>query len=312
MAQPTLLCPVDFSESSRGALRYAVAIAEHFGAKLILLSVSDPVLAEAASLQVDERWLTEQVNHDVERFLAQAVPGMTPSDVVVRIVTGKPATEILRWAQTEGADLIVMSSRGNSGVRKLFFGATTERVLRETEVPVLVTPADDKGPENIEQLRGRIQRVLAPLDDMGATSPQLEVARAIADALGSRLLLVHVVEPLWFPTMARPRLSVSDRERQHRAEQFLIAASGAVPSDRKVEILTAFGDPAEEIAKIATDRGVGLVVIGLHASPKSGPRMGSVTYRVLCLAPTLVLALPPTAVPGAKAELASTSASAPS
>ena len=62
----------------------------------------------------------------------------------------------------------------------------------------------------------------------------------------------------------------------------------------KVEALTAFGDSAEEIAKIAADRQVGLLVMGLHASPLAGTRMGSVTYRVLCLAHTLVLALPPT------------------
>ena len=68
----------------------------------------------------------------------------------------------------------------------------------------------------------------------------------------------------------------------------------------KAEALTAFGDPAEEIAKIARDRRVGLVVIGLHGSPVAGPRMGSVTYRVLCLAQVPVLALPP-AVAEAKA-----------
>ena len=45
------------------------------------------------------------------------------------------------------------------------------------------------------------------------------------------------------------------------------------------------------------DRGVGLVVMGLHSSPLLGPRMGSVTYRVLCLAHRLVLALPPQTKP---------------
>ena len=41
------------------------------------------------------------------------------------------------------------------------------------------------------------------------------------------------------------------------------------------------------------DRQVGLIVVGLHASPLFGPRMGSVTYRLLCLTKTLVLAVPP-------------------
>jgi nucleotide-binding universal stress UspA family protein len=61
----------------------------------------------------------------------------------------------------------------------------------------------------------------------------------------------------------------------------------------KPETLVVHGDPAEEAAKLVRDRQAGLVVMGLHGSPRLGPRMGSVTYRLLCLSPTLVLALPP-------------------
>jgi nucleotide-binding universal stress UspA family protein len=139
------------------------------------------------------------------------------------------------------------------------------------------------------------------VDFMGATSQQLQVARAIAGGLGTTVLLAHVVEPLWFATAIQPQLPNTDNERRDRAEIFLTDAAGPGHAEQKIELLTAFGDPAEEIAKIATDRKVGLIVMGLHASPRSGPRMGSVTYRVLCLAPTLVLALPPTLVQGARA-----------
>ena len=66
-----------------------------------------------------------------------------------------------------------------------------------------------------------------------------------------------------------------------------------VPRHLHAEALVAYGDPAEEIAKVTRDRQAGLIVIGLHGSPMLGPRMGSVTYRVLCLAPALVLAVPP-------------------
>jgi nucleotide-binding universal stress UspA family protein len=59
------------------------------------------------------------------------------------------------------------------------------------------------------------------------------------------------------------------------------------------EAITAFGDPAEEISKIAGERRAGLIVVGLHDSAMSSARLGSVTYRVLCLAQRLVLALPP-------------------
>jgi nucleotide-binding universal stress UspA family protein len=61
------------------------------------------------------------------------------------------------------------------------------------------------------------------------------------------------------------------------------------------EALVVFGEPAEEIAKVARDRSAGLIVIGLHASALLGPRMGSVTYRVISIvqAQSLVLAVPP-------------------
>ena len=312
MSRPTILCPIDFSTPSLGALRYAMAIAEHFGAQLTLLTVSDPLLSEAAELRIGASWLSQRADRDLHRFFEQTMAGRPGTiDVSTKVLTGKPAAEILKQAEADRADLIVMSSRGNSGVRKFFFGATTERVLRETTIPVLVTPAHDTGPQDLEQLRRRLHHVLVPLDFMGATSPQLEVARAIADSLGTTLLLAHVVEPLWFATVA-PELHGTDNERRHRAEQFLMEAKPSGP-ERKVELLTAFGDPAEEIAKIATDRGVGLIVMSLHASQRSGPRMGSVTYRVLCLAPTLVLALPPTALDDARrAELTVAPAEAPS
>ena len=303
MALATILCPIDFSTASRAARRYALAIAEHFGARLSLLTVSDPLLHEAAEIRIGASWLTTRTERDLQRFLEQVLSGRNVSvPVTMHVSTGKPASEILKRAHEDKADLIVMSSRGNSGVRKLFFGATTERVLRETTIPVLVTPAHDLGPQSSEQLGRRLHHVLAPIDFMGATSPQVEVARAIAESLGTTLLLAHVVEPLWFATAAQPELPNTDNERRHRAEQFLMDAARPSQPGKKVELLTAFGDPAEEIAKIATDRGVGLIVMGLHGSPRSGPRMGSVTYRVLCLAPTLVLALPPSVLDSARRE----------
>ena len=313
MPGATILCPVDFSAASRGALRYAIAIAEHFGARLSVLAVNDPLLTEAADLHMGAAWLATQGDHDLRRFLAQAADGQaTHIETAVHVATGKPAEEILRRAEDDRADLIVMSSRGNSGVRKLFFGATTERVLRETDFPVLVTPSHDPGPSDLDGLRQSLQHVLVPVDFMGATGPQLQVAHAIADAVGTTLLLVHVVEPTWFATASQPKLPSTDNERRHRAQLYLTDVAGSSRPDRRIELLTASGDPAEEIAKIAADRRAGLIVMGLHASPRKGPRMGSVTYRVLCLAQTLVLAVPPIGLrSGAAARLAKTAAETP-
>jgi nucleotide-binding universal stress UspA family protein len=293
--RPSVLCPVDFSDSSRVALRYAIAIASHFGASVTLVTVNDPILAESANLKLGSDWLARQCQTELEAEVAKAFAGRTLENVEIQyvIATGTPAPEILRIARERQSDLIVMSSRGLSGVRKLFFGATTERVLRETSVPVLVTPPSGAAPFTLEEMAAEIRRVLVPVDLIASPTRQVRVAAGIAAALGTPLLLLHVLEPLRAPVPVQMPLPNVDVERRAQADQHLAEAGAKIGSGVKVEALTVFGDSAEEIAKIAADRQVGLLVMGLHASPLAGTRMGSVTYRVLCLAHTLVLALPP-------------------
>jgi nucleotide-binding universal stress UspA family protein len=290
-----VLCPVDFSDASRVALRHAVAIASHFGATVTVVTANDPILAETAALKLGSDWLTRQCLSELESEVAKTFAGRVLENVEVRyeIATGTPAPEILRVARERHCDLIVMSSRGLSGVRRLFFGATTERVLRETSVPVLVTPPTAATPFTLEEMAAEIRRVLVPLDLVTSPVHQVRVATGIAGALGTPLLLLHVLEPLKPPVPVQIPLPNVDVERRTQAEQGLADASATIDHGIKAEALTVFGDAAEEIAKISADRQVGLIVMGLHASPLSGARMGSVTYRVLCLAHTLVLALPP-------------------
>ena len=293
--RPSILCPIDFSNPSRAALRYATAIAERFRTDLTLLTVNDPLLAEAAELRAGPAWLPDDSERELRRFFQQTFEHRTlfPIDVEVLVTTGQPAQEILRVAREHRCELIVMSTHGLTGMRKLFFGATTERVLRETDIPVLVTPAVEPGPLFLEDVRQLVGRILAPVDLTAASEHHVQMAGALASAVDVPLLLAHIVEPLRFPGPPSARRPKVDGERRARSEQALQGLMAAIPPGVKSEALTAFGDPAEEIAKIAKERHAGLIVFGLHGSPLAGPRMGSVTYRVLCLSQTPVLALPP-------------------
>jgi nucleotide-binding universal stress UspA family protein len=306
--KPSVLCPIDFSESSRGALRYAAMIAGHCGSSLTLLAVNDPVFVEAAELTGGHADLADETRREMERFHRQALgkASSTPLDLHFEIASGKPAPEILRVARERRSDLIVMASHGSTGFRKLFFGSTTERVLRETGVPVLVTPGDG-APLDLEDVRKAIRRVLVPVDLTAASSHQLDVAGRLADALALPLLLVHIIEPVRSILSAHGTPATVETERRYRAEAELERAAEGIVGGSRAEALVAYGEPAEEIAKVASDRGAGLIVMGLHSSPVLGPRMGSVTYRVLCLAHRLVLALPP--VPAGEVGRAQTDAS---
>ena len=140
-------------------------------------------------------------------------------DIEFGVRTGKPAVEILQQARQGKNDLIVMSSRGHSGVRKMFFGSTTERVLRETPVPVLVTPAERPPGRTLEEIVRHVVHVLAPVDLSPASPHQVSIAAGIAEALSISLLVAHVLEPIAIPSRVRLKLPGSDTSRRPGAER---------------------------------------------------------------------------------------------
>jgi universal stress protein A len=294
-SRPAILCPVDFSDASRGALRYARVLAEHFGGRLVILSVEDPLLTEAVDLGTGTVWDPEETRRELAHFAAGAL-GRNPlksMNVDYEVAVGKPAKQILHVAQESACDLIVMSTHGLTGMRKMFFGSTTERVLRETTIPVLATPATGQEPDTVEDIRRLVGRILVPVDLTNASIRQVQIVRGLSEALNLPFIVTHVVEPVRSPLAAKLHLPNIELERRTRAEDALAELLATVPRQLHPEALVAYGDPAEEIFKIARDRRAGLIVIGLHGSTALGPRMGSVTYRVLCLTSALVLALPP-------------------
>lgn len=292
--RPSILCPVDFSDPSRTALHYAWLLAEHFGARLLALTVDDPLLtsaAEAAGLVS----LRHATHDELRRFVRETIPIGSPyaAPVEMEVRVGKPSTEILQAAQETHPDLIVISSRGRGGLSKRFFGSTTERVLRETATPVLITPEDAARATSLSSMGRQIGHVLAPVDLGGASLHQVKVAGGIAAGLGVPLLLAHVLEWIYVTPRFRSAMVATDAIRREHAQAELLGLVASSKIEAPVEAMVLSGDPSEEIVALAEARRAGLIVVGLHASDLFGPRMGSVTYRILCLTRALVLALPP-------------------
>jgi nucleotide-binding universal stress UspA family protein len=294
-AHSSILCPIDFSDASRGALRHAALIAEQCHSQLVVATVDDPLLAsmdvEPAAMRLTERTRLE-LEHTVAETLGDRFKRL---EVAYEVAVGRPADEILHLARQHRSDLIVMSSHGLTGMRKLFFGSTTERVLRDAAVPVLVTSAD-RGPAQMADVRAVVNRIVVPVDLTSSAPAHMHVAARVAEALEVPLLVTHVIEPTRLPFSRRAHAMVLDAERRARAEEALEALVKAVPAHQHAETLIAYGDPAEEIAKVARDRNAHLIVIGLRSGEGLRGRMGSVTYRVLCVAHALVLAIPPAPV----------------
>ena len=134
----SILVPVDFSNPSSKALRYAVALANQFGAKITPLFVVElPEVVGMFQLLLDDDEIQATCKAKLMKFARKAsVPGRLIDNALVR--KGRPHREIVDAARTLKSDLIVISTHGYSSVTRVLLGSVTERVVREAPCPVLV------------------------------------------------------------------------------------------------------------------------------------------------------------------------------
>jgi nucleotide-binding universal stress UspA family protein len=297
----SVLCPIDFSVASLGALRYAAAIAERFDGQLTVVTVEDPLVA-SMDAAAGESWHSGETRRELTRVVADVLGRRSGTlNERLEVASGRPSDEILRIIASQACDLVVMSTHGLTGRRRLFFGATTERVLRSATVPVLVTRPDDPGPASADQIGALVNRILVPVDLDSSAAHTVHVAAGVAPVFKAPLLVVHVVEPARLPFPRRAEGPKLDRERRAQADQALDALANEVLPGVVAETLVAYGDAPEEIAKIAHDRHAGLIVMPIRGEGET--RIGAVAYRVLSLAAAVVLALPGSGATQGKNEL---------
>jgi universal stress protein A len=133
-----LLVPLDFSGKSRQALRFAVPLAQKFSARITLLHVLERprrAAAPADPLSLDQIRLKNDALTRLDDLAARLVPRGARGRNRVRF--GAPADAILDTAARLDADMIVMTTHGRTGMDRLFFGSTAEKVMRRAGCPVL-------------------------------------------------------------------------------------------------------------------------------------------------------------------------------
>jgi nucleotide-binding universal stress UspA family protein len=137
-----ILCPVDFSESSLHALKYATSLAQEADGQLTVLHVvahefeNVPGIEFASGMTIGD--FVKEREDALRRRLQETVAGAHDFCSVELLMTrGKPWREVLRVADDQQSDLIVMGVQGRGPVDVLLFGSTTQHVVRHAGCPVL-------------------------------------------------------------------------------------------------------------------------------------------------------------------------------
>jgi nucleotide-binding universal stress UspA family protein len=134
----TILHPTDFSDRSAPAFALACSLARDHGARVIILHVIPPPgsHAEVIARQEPNSYRAEAS----DRLYRVRAPDGTV-DLDHRLSDGDPGAEILRVAEDEGCDLIVMGTHGRTGLPRLLTGSVAEEVVRRAPCPMLTVKA---------------------------------------------------------------------------------------------------------------------------------------------------------------------------
>jgi len=140
-----ILVPTDFSDPSDAALNYGRELARTFGAALHVLHVLDEAemrgvvgagyIGPSPTLPGREHFVEHGVRDRLDHLFEE--PDRRQLDAHVRAVTGEPVSEILRYAQEQKIDLVVMGTHGRTGIAHMILGSVAEHVVRKSPCPVL-------------------------------------------------------------------------------------------------------------------------------------------------------------------------------
>jgi len=261
-----LLVPLDGSHLAEAVLPMAARLAEACGAAITLLHVIEK---DAPSSVHGDHHLVNRA--DAEAYLAQlarqlAGDGRPVAFHVHEAPVGNVAQSIATHAEEQESDLVVLSTHGAGGIRKVLWGSIAQRVLQLSHRPVLLA-------------RTRVPRlftprtIMVPLDGTAAAEAALPLASTLARGLDAHLRLVMVVPTLetvageqWpeaalLPSTTRVLLDVQEKQATAYLEQLVASIrSTGVPIFAEIRR----GGPVAQLAADTAEHADGLVVAATH------------------------------------------------
>jgi nucleotide-binding universal stress UspA family protein len=291
-----IVCPIDFSDTSRHALQHAVAIAKWFGSQITAVHVIHPeflleppiLFAQFAGEAQSDLAARQSREEQLRAWLDPANRTGVKTGMVFD--EGNPARQILRQSHSLRADLIVMGTHGLGGFERFVLGSVTEKVLRKAACPVMTVPP---AAGTIAKLP--YTHVLCPVDFSEASELALRFALSIAEEADARLTILHAFD--WPPDDELLVEQLDTPEfRQLVEEEARGRLEALVPDEARVwckpSTKVMYGKPYRQILEAAAAEQTDLIVMGVRGrNPLDLAVFGSTTNHVVRRAPCPVLTL---------------------
>jgi nucleotide-binding universal stress UspA family protein len=292
-------CIVAGVEPETGADGAAVAgeLAERLALELVLVHVEPAPMTVAAphvAYAAPRLELGGELRTSRRDFEAVVGPAPIPEAADLRMVFGgDPSTRLLAAAESCGARLIALGTRRRPGWRRALFGSTVANVVSRGRCPVLVVPERRKSeiPTQGGTMRGSI---LCGVDGSADSQAALRAATRLAEQLGARLVVAHVVQPEQMRPVAAgarlmPALSLGIEAGERLLEEIL-----ETHELTDVERRVGTGVPADRLADLADEEDAELIVVGSRGRGAfRAAFLGSVSSDLIGVARCPVLVVPP-------------------
>ena len=306
-----IVVPLDGSELAEGVLPHVAEMIRDRGSRVYLLSASPlargspltTVDAQPASATVPEA--LPGVMRELMEYLRGVAEKLEPAttDIWIGVRFGRPADEILAFADKVEADLIAMSTHGRSGISRWVFGSVADRLLRGATCPVLLVRAKPAQP------RTSYQNILLPLDGSELAEQVIPYVKALIRPNHTRISLVSVlttglgdrtVTLLTSYPLGMQLATTAFRQAEVQLQAYLRSVANALRDQGAiVRITIRQGSPADEILACAAEVEADLISMTTHGlSGASRWVYGSVAGKVLQGAHSPVLLVRPTSEQG--------------
>ncbi len=285
----SILIPTDGSDGALAGARRGIALASRIDADVHVLSIVESRLRAADLDELNLPSLEERAEKAVEEIAGLAADHDEEIAVTTTTRKGTPFQSIREYAKRREIDVIVMGTKGRTGLDRVLLGSVTENVLRTARTPVLAVPPNADEPA-IDEVP--FDRFLLPTDGSDGAAIAAEWGIELAARLESSIHALYSID--MGPFADAPEADDLLEVLEHRGEE-AIDAVRARGEDAGVSVSGSIvtGSPVSEIPAYATENSVDVIVMGTHGRTGIGQWfLGSVTENVVRQAEVPVFCVP--------------------